>query len=196
LKEDFDLPPVNIHLHKNIPNGAGLGGGSSNGAFMLKTLNSLFSLNLTIPQLEKYALKLGADCPFFIRNTASLATGIGNILTPVNVDLSDYRILLVKPSKSVSTFEAYSKIVPFIPLKSLTEILNMPIRNWQDYLVNDFEESVFKMYPEIQKIKDSLYEMGAIYASMTGSGSAVFGLFRSLPVKPERFIPKGSFIYR
>ena len=179
LKSDFpNLPPVNIHMFKHIPTGAGLGGGSADAAFMLKLLNDKFQLKLSVEKLEEYASRLGADCAFFIQNKPVFASGIGNIFEPVQVSLKGYYIVLVKPDVFVSTKEAYSLVKPKKLAQSLKEIARMPVETWRATMKNDFEESVFKLYPEIAAIKDKLYDMGAIYASMSGSGSSVFGIFR------------------
>lgn len=196
LKDDFDLPPVSIHLHKVIPTGAGLGGGSSDGAFMLKMLNSFFSLGLESVQLENYASQLGADCAFFIKNSPALATGIGNILSPIAIGLSNYKIVLVKPPFSVPTAEAYKNITPVRPTCPLEEITSLPVTKWKDILKNDFEDSVFESYPEIKQIKEKFYQAGALYSSMSGSGSAVYGIFPVLPALPEISFNKSFSIYR
>lgn len=180
LKADFDISAVHIHLHKVIPIGAGLGGGSSDAAFTLKGLNELFDLKLSNEQLRAYALQLGADCPFFIENKPMLATGIGEVLEPIDLDLSQYHISIVKPDIHVSTAEAYSGVVSSQPLHSLLDLTQQPIADWQ--VQNDFEKSVFVQYPEVEKLKQSLYKKGAVYAAMSGSGSAVFGLFKEHPV--------------
>ena len=180
LKQDFPaLPPVSIHLHKTIPMGAGLGGGSADGAFMLKLLNKKFQLNLSEKKLISYALELGSDCPFFIINKPCFATGRGENLSPVQLDLSGYKLVLVNPGIHVSTKEAFSKLSPAIPAKSIGKIIQQPIESWKDELKNDFEETVFQLYPAIQNIKEELYAKGAIYASMTGSGSTVYGIFKT-----------------
>ena len=196
LQADFDLSPVKIHLHKVIPFGAGLGGGSADAAFTLKMINDLFSLHLSIDTLENYAAKLGADCPFFIQNRPTFAQGIGDQFKAVQLDLSDYEIVIVKPPFSVGTAEAYRNIQPMKPDFDLNRIAELPVDQWKEVVKNDFEESVFPRYPEIRQLKQKLYEAGAIYASMSGSGSAVFGLFRSLPVNLAAFLPKQYFIYR
>lgn len=196
LKKDFELPEFKIHLHKVIPFGAGLGGGSSDAAFMLHLLNDYCHLGLNNNQLEKYALQLGADCPFFIHNKPAFASGIGNQLEPTGIDLSAYKIVIAKPSVSVSTPDAYQNITPSKPAFSLRELSQVPLEEWKDIVVNDFEKTVFSKYPEIGYLKESFYAMGAIYSSMSGSGSAVFGIFRHLPVNPANFLPKGIFIYR
>lgn len=178
LDERFNLPPVDIHLFKHIPSGAGLGGGSSDAAYMLKLLNEKFNLELSDENLEEYAARLGADCAFFIRNTPTYAEGIGNIFSPISLSLKGYQIVLVKPDIFVSTRDAFAQIKPHrqeIPLK---EVIKRPIEEWKERMVNDFEESVFPQFPAIKEIKEKLYEAGAIYAAMTGSGSSVFGLFK------------------
>jgi len=196
LQTDFELPPVHFHLHKVIPTGAGLGGGSSDAAFALRMMNDYFQLQLSSQELMKYAAKLGADCAFFIQNKPAFATGIGDQLNEIKLDLSGYNLLIAKPSFSVNTSEAYSGIVPHKPTFNLKETGEIPVEKWKDFVVNDFEKSVFKKYSEIEKLKESMYQMGAIYSSMSGSGSAVFGLFRHSPINPDNFLPRGIFIYR
>ena len=196
LQTDFELPPVHFHLHKVIPTGAGLGGGSSDAAFALRMMNDYFQLQLSSQKLMKYAAKLGADCAFFIQNKPAFATGIGDQLNEIKLDLSGYSLLIAKPSFSVNTSEAYSGIVPHKPTFNLKETGEVLVEKWKDFVVNDFEKSVFKKYSEIEKLKESMYQMGAIYASMSGSGSAVFGLFRHSPINPDNFLPRGIFIYR
>lgn len=181
LKNDFNLPPVNIYLRKNIPFGAGLGGGSSDGAFMLKLLDEYASLNLSSEELEIYAAKLGADCPFFIKNKPVFAEGTGNEFSAIDLSLQGYFLVLVKPDIFVSTKEAFSGIVPAEPATSLKEIIRMPIEEWKNYMFNDFEKNIFLHHPEIEQIKSELYNLGALYASMSGSGSSVFGIFDSRP---------------
>jgi 4-diphosphocytidyl-2-C-methyl-D-erythritol kinase len=179
LKKDFDLPPVSIYIYKHIPTGAGLGGGSSDAAFMIKALNSKFALGLTMLKMEEYAVMLGADCPFFINNKPVFATGIGNIFEPINLSLKGKTLVLIKPDIFVSTRDAYSAVKSQVPEVSLKELLAQPIETWKDNVVNDFEASVFPKYAEIAAIKDKLYDLGAIYASMSGSGSSVYGIFNS-----------------
>ena len=178
LDKEFHLPPVEIHLYKHIPSGAGLGGGSSDCAFMIKLLNEKFRLALSLEEMEDYAARLGADCAFFIRNQPVFATGIGNIFEPVRLSLSGYYLVLVKPDIFVSTRDAFAHITPRRPEVSLKDIICQPVETWKDSMKNDFEDSVFQKYPEIAAIKDELYDLGAVYASMSGSGSSVYGIFR------------------
>lgn len=179
LKKDFPaLPSVQIHLHKVIPPGAGLAGGSADGTFTLKLLNQKFSLRLTTEKLIDYSLQLGSDCPFFIINKPCLATGRGEFLETISLDLSSYKFVLVYPGIHMSTTHAFSLINPRMPEKSINEIIKHPIESWKNDLKNDFEEPVFKVYPEIKGIKEKLYETGAVYASMTGSGSTIFGIYK------------------
>ena len=179
LKKDFpDMPAIDIHMYKHIPTGAGLGGGSADAAFMIKLLNEKFKLGLSIEKMEEYAATLGADCAFFIRNKPVFASGIGNIFEPIQLSLKGYYLVLVKPDIFVSTKDAFSLIQPMKPSQSLREIVRMPVETWRATMKNDFENSVFQKYPEIAAIKDKLYDMGAIYASMSGSGSSVYGIFR------------------
>ena len=179
LKQDFpDMPAIDIHMYKHIPTGAGLGGGSADATFMIKLLNEKFKLGLGIEKMEEYATSLGADCAFFIQNKPVFATGIGNIFEPIQLSLKGYYLVLVKPDIFVSTKDAFSLIQPMKPTQSLKEIARMPVETWRATMKNDFEFSVFQKYPEIAAIKDKLYDMGAIYASMSGSGSSVYGIFR------------------
>ena len=178
LAEDFTLPPVKIYLEKTSPVGAGLGGGSADAAFALKMLDELCELGLSEQQLAAYAARLGSDCAFFIYNRPMRGQGRGEILTPYDLDMSGHTIQVVTPAGiAVSTKDAYGGIKPHIPELSLTDILSKPIEEWDGLLVNDFEETVFAKYPELAAIKRSLYECGAVYASMSGSGSALFGIF-------------------
>jgi 4-diphosphocytidyl-2-C-methyl-D-erythritol kinase len=194
-EKQFDLPPVKIHLHKVIPTGAGLGGGSSDAAFLLKMVNELFQTGLTVQQLEKLAGTLGADCPFFIGNTPAMATGTGHILEPVRIDLSAFHLVLVKPSFSVSTAMAYRSITPRTPAIPVSEIITRPVETWRGSLVNDFEEPVCQLFPEIGNIRDTLYRHGAVYAAMSGSGSAVYGLFSEIPERPEEWFPEDTRVF-
>lgn len=181
ISAEKKIPPIDIHLLKKIPTGAGLGGGSADAAFMLRLLNDTFSLGYTHDQLRHLAAQLGADCPFFIDNTPSFATGTGDVLEPVQINLDPYFLLLVKPDIAVSTKEAYGMITPRQPEVSLKEIIKKPVHEWKDWMKNDFEVPVFKKYPEIWAIKQQMTELGAIYAAMSGSGSAVFGIFEKEP---------------
>ena len=179
LKKDYpNMPAIDIHMYKHIPTGAGLGGGSADAAFMIKLLNEKFKLNLSIEKMEEYAAILGADCAFFIQNKPVFASGIGNIFEPIQLSLKGYYLVLVKPDIFVSTKDAFAHITPKKPTQSLKEIIRMPVETWRATMKNDFEESVFQKFPEIAAIKDKLYDLGAIYASMSGSGSSVFGIFR------------------
>ena len=180
LKKDYPgLLPVDIHMYKHIPAGAGLGGGSSDAACMIKLLNDKFSLRLSTERMEEYAVKLGADCAFFIRNKPVFATGIGNLFEPVELSLKGYHIILIKPDIFVSTRDAFAEIKPVRPAVSLKEIVKQPIETWKSSMKNDFEDSVFKKFPEIAAIKDELYDLGAVYAAMSGSGSSVYGIFKA-----------------
>lgn len=196
LDKEFNLPPVDIHLYKHIPSGAGLGGGSSDAAFMLKLLNERFELKLTDEKLEEYAATLGADCAFFIKNTPTYAEGIGNIFSPLSLSLKGYQILLVKPDIFVSTREAFSLVRPHEPEYSLKEIITHPVNEWKEQMVNDFEASVFPQYPVIEEIKEELYKNGAIYAAMSGSGSSVFGLFAPDITIPDINFGERSFVFK
>ncbi len=184
LQEKHRIPHVNIHLHKKIPTGAGLGGGSSDAAFTLLALNDMFRLNLDKPVLMGYASTIGSDCPFFIINAPSLATGRGEHLEPLSLDLAGYTILVVLPGIAVDTAMAYKMVQPEDKGQSVEDVLRLSPADWKDCLVNHFEVPVFNKYPEIGRIKKALYALGAIYASMSGSGSAVFGLFRDMPHLP------------
>lgn len=185
LHEEFDLPSIRMHLHKIVPIGAGLGGGSADAAFTATMLNGLFELKLSDEKLEQVVGKVGSDCPFFIRNKPALVTGKGEVLESSDLDLSDHCIMLVNPNIHIRTAEAYSGITPSEPEIRLRELLGKPVSEWKDIVKNDFENSVFSNYPEIPKLKDQLYALGADYASMTGSGSTVFGLFASEPDAPR-----------
>lgn len=178
LHHDFPgLPAVSMHLHKAIPMGAGLGGGSADGAFTLLLLNKKFNLGLSQEQLIAYALQLGSDCPFFILNTPCVGSGRGEILQPVGVDLSGYRIVIVNPGIHINTGWAFSQIRPCKPEKPVAGIVSQPVDTWKNSLINDFEAPVLQFYPELGEIKSQLYACGAIYASMSGSGSSFFGIF-------------------
>lgn len=179
LAEDFELPPVKIFLQKTSPVGAGLGGGSADAAFALKMLNELCGLGLDEPKLAEYASRLGSDCAFFIYNRPMIGEGRGEILSEYSLDLGDLNLQVLTPEGvSVSTKDAYSGIRPHLPEVPLREALSRPVEQWDGVLVNDFEETVFAKYPELAAIKRSLYDSGAVYASMSGSGSALFALYR------------------
>lgn len=189
LAADFQLPRVHAHLVKRIPTQAGLGGGSSDAAYMIRLLDERFRLNIGIPEMERYAAKLGADCAFFITADPSYAEGIGDVLMPADVPgagLGGYYLAVVKPSVAVSTRNAYAAIVPKTPAKCCRDIVRQPIETWKDELVNDFEAPIFAMHPELAAIKQSLYDAGAVYAAMSGSGSALFGIFREQPTGLEK----------
>jgi len=178
LQKDFPtLPAVQMHLHKNIPMGAGLGGGSSDGTAALLILNQQFSLGLNEKQLIDYASQLGSDCPFFVYNKACHATGRGEILSPIHLDLSSYQFLLVHPGIHIATKWAFQQLNPDTKSETIGSIIEKPIAEWKDTLVNDFEAPVFKAEPTLSEIKSKLYQLGAIYASMSGSGSSLFGIF-------------------
>lgn len=179
MNERVELPPVDIYLRKIIPDGAGLGGGSADAAFTLIGLNRLFSLGYGEEDLADIASKLGADCPFFIYNRPMLCTGIGTDFSPINPDVEGFSIIVVKPDFGIPTAEAYSNVTPRQPSISIGEILGKKPKDWRKSLKNDFEESVTASHPRIAEIKEMLYDGGAVYASMSGSGSAVFGLFES-----------------
>lgn len=178
LQSKYLLRPADFFLHKAIPLGAGLGGGSSDAAFTIKLINDFNELGLSDSELEEYSAHLGADCAFFIKNKPIFASGIGTIFSDIDVNLKGYYIVLVKPDISVSTAEAYSLVQPAQPSISLKNALLGQIDTWKDKVVNDFEEPIFDRYPQIRSIKDRLYNEGASYASMSGSGSSVFGLFK------------------
>lgn len=171
------LAPVKMHLHKVIPSGAGLGGGSSDGAFTLLLLNKKFNLGLPEHEVMDYALQLGSDCPFFIRNKPCYAYGRGEKMEELDLTLSEYKIILVNPGITVHTAQAFSRIKPNAERPSLKELIQLPTGQWKEILKNDFEEVIFSEYPPIKAIKEKLYEQGAIYASMSGSGSSVYGIF-------------------
>lgn len=178
MREQHSIPPLRIILHKTIPTEAGLGGGSADGSFMLKMLNNYAKIGLPDEQLEQMAAKLGGDCPFFIKNRPRYATGKGEHLEALEISLKDYYICLVKPDIKVSTQEAYTLVVPQVGKVSIPNVVRRPVREWRDVLENVFEEPIMKKHPQIKRIRDKMYAEGADYAAMSGSGSAVFGLFR------------------
>lgn len=196
LKADYPaLPPIELHLMKAIPMGAGLGGGSADGSFTLMMLNEKFQLGISKQQLESYALALGSDCPFFIRNKPCFATGRGEQMRDFPLDLTAYSLLLVHPGIHVSTAQAFSGVVPSVPEQSIQDIIRDDVATWRDRLVNDFERTVFPQFPAIQQLRDRLYEHGAIYASMTGSGSSVFGIYPSGKL-PDLSFPSDHAVLR
>ncbi len=181
VQKDFDVPALDVYLDKHIPMGAGLGGGSSDAAAMLRGLNEDFSLGMTDEEMEVRVSRYGADCAFFIRQRPVFATGIGDQMTPIPLSLKGWTLVLVKPQVSVPTRDAYAGIVPQAASCHLPDALQQPVETWRDSVSNDFERPVFSKYPQIAALKETLYDMGAAYASMSGSGSTVFGLFRTPP---------------
>jgi len=188
LQQDFPkLPSIDIYLHKTIPIGAGLGGGSADGSFALKLLNEKFQLKLSIEQLLDYALHLGSDCPFFIINRACFASGRGEFLQTIDLSLSAYSFIIVHPGIHISTSGAFQQLQPSLPGKSIKEIIHQPVSTWKNELINDFENAVCDQYPELSGIKSKLYEAGALYASLSGSGSCFYGIF------PKNHFPVCNF---
>ena len=185
LHDRQPLPAVRMHLHKQIPIGAGLGGGSADGAFALKMLNDLFSLGHTTDHLEAMAAELGSDCPFFIDNRPKFVSGRGEVMTTTSIDLAGYHLLLVCPNIHISTAQAYASVRPHVSQPSLSTLVAQPLETWKVCLHNDFEKGLFLEYPLLQDIKEQLYAHGAIYASMTGSGSAIYGIFSSQAPMPQ-----------
>ena len=179
LKKQYSIDPAQIHLHKIIPTGAGLGGGSSDAAFTLSMLNTIMKLNLSISDLQQLAEQTGSDCPFFIVNKPAYATGKGTVLTPVDIQLKGYFMVLVYHPITINTANAYKKIIPKKTAQKLPELIQTPIENWKENIKNDFEKIIFIQHPEIKMIKTQLYDSGALFASMSGSGSAVYGIFKN-----------------
>ena len=187
LDQQYQISPIQAHLHKIVPMGAGLGGGSADASAMLIMLNELFNLNIKQNELLDHAKSLGADCPFFIINKPALVTGVGDNIKPIDPGLNGKKILLVFPDIHINTSEAFQNIIPQKPFESLESIIrDHPIVEWKDHIKNDFENFVFRSHPEIAGIKEKLYDMGAVYASLSGSGSAVYGIFD----KTSEVIPK------
>lgn len=178
MRQQYTFPFLEVYLLKKIPFGAGIGGGSADAAFMLRLVNDMYALNASEADLAQLAMKLGADCPFFIYNSPMYAEGIGEKLEEIELNLDAYHLVLVKPDVFISTKEAFSRIVPMQPLINLKEIVKLPVEEWRYKMFNDFEKSVFPLFPQIEEIKNKLYKMGAVYASMTGSGSSVYAIFR------------------
>lgn len=189
LKEEgYVIPSTRIVLDKQIPSGAGMGGGSADAAFMLRALNELYQLGISNDTLEEYAARLGADCAIFIQNKPVYAEGIGNIFSPITLSLKGYFLVVIKPDIFISTGKAFSQIKPKHPEKNLKDIIQMPIETWWETMFNDFETSVFPQFPRLAELKQLLYENGAIYAAMSGSGSSLFGIFAN-PVDLQVHFP-------
>ncbi|MGQ1910185.1 4-(cytidine 5'-diphospho)-2-C-methyl-D-erythritol kinase [Marinifilum sp. RC60d5] len=186
LRNEYELPSTSIHLHKNIPFGAGLGGGSADAAFMIKMLNDFYNIGLNTGKMEDLACKLGSDCPFFISNKPVFAQGKGEIFSPTKVNLSGYFIAMIKPEIHISTPEAYAGIKPK-PSANLQSLIELPPDQWKENITNDFEDSIFPNYPLLSQLKKELYNQGAVYAAMSGSGSTIFGLFTEKPVIRENW---------
>ena len=185
LQQDFPkIPPVQIYLHKAIPIGAGLGGGSADGSFTLKMLNEKFSLKLSMEQLLDYALQLGSDCPFFILNRPCFATGRGEFLENIDINLEAYSFIIINPCIHINTAWAFQQLKPALPKKSIKDIVAQPVQTWKNELTNDFEEPIFRHHPELAAIKTTLYESGAIYASLSGTGSCLYGIY------PKNSVPQ------
>ncbi len=195
LQKNHSLPPIQMHLHKVIPMGAGLGGGSADAAFTLKILNTSFGLKLPDETLQNYARQLGSDCAFFIKNQPALAREKGDVLEDISLDLAGFYVMLVYPNLSISTAQAYAGVTPRQPDQELRTVLAQDVSTWKDQLVNDFEASLFPKYPALPALKNQLYAMGAVYAAMTGSGSAVFGLFSEKQAENVPF-PEGYSIWQ
>lgn len=181
IKQDHDLSPVSIHLHKHIPIGAGLGGGSADAGYFIKLIDQKFDLGLTADAMRNYARQLGADCAFFIDSTPVFAFDKGDQFEPVQLDLSSYHIALVMPPTHVSTAEAYRGVKPSPVNRSLKDLVKLPVAEWRNHIKNDFEDHIFKAHPEIRGVKADLYQAGALYVSMSGSGASVFGIFETKP---------------
>ncbi|MDR3250912.1 MAG: 4-(cytidine 5'-diphospho)-2-C-methyl-D-erythritol kinase [Tannerella sp.] len=193
LSGKYNVPQLDIYLKKAIPSGAGLGGGSSDAAFMMRLLNDFCKLEISDAKLKKMVASVGADCPFFIHNTPAIVSGTGNIFEPSDVSLKGYFLCIAKPPVSVSTKEAYSMVKPHKSDFSLSGLASIPVDKWKDVLYNDFEPCIFEKYPVIEECKNKMYSLGAEYAAMTGSGSAVFGLFKKTvsPTFPDCFVWTG-----
>lgn len=187
IKQDYEIPEVKIHLHKQIPIGAGLGGGSADASCTLKLINDIFELNISNENLKNYARKLGSDCAFFIDNNPAFAYNKGDEFEKTSIDLSGYFFLLINPGIHVSTADAYSGVTTKMPENNLNKLIDKPIESWKNLIKNDFEDSVFKIHPKINEIKNDLYNSGATYASMSGSGSSLFGIFKDKPKDISRF---------
>ncbi len=194
VAEHYPLPNVKVHIHKHIPIGAGLGGGSADAAFFIKLLNDKFELGISWGEMHHYARQLGSDCSFFISNKPAFAEERGDVYESMQLDLSNYFVVLVYPNIHINTANAYSGVTPKAALRSLeNDLLNLPIQEWKKYIHNDFEDSVFPKFPELKKIKEKLYAKGAVYAAMSGSGSTVFGIFEKPTDLKKEF--SGMFMY-
>lgn len=196
LKQDYPIPPVHIHLHKNIPVGAGLGGGSSDASSMLMLLNDLFQLEIEEGKFLEYALQLGSDCPFFINRKPAFAQGRGEVMVEVPLNLKGYYLIIVKPPVHISTVKAYREMTPGKSRIALKALTRFPINKWRGNVVNQFERFVFAKHPEVAEIKQALYDLGATFALMSGSGSAVYGLFRSEKKSIESHFPADCQVLR
>jgi 4-diphosphocytidyl-2-C-methyl-D-erythritol kinase len=194
LDADFDLAPTQIQLEKNIPFGAGLGGGSADCAFTITAIDQLYGLKLTNKQMENYAAQLGSDCPFFIKNQPALAKGRGELLSEIPLDLKGQFLALVIPPVGINTKQAYSLVTPKTPEIPVAATIKQPVERWRNNLINDFEPSVYKQLPEIEQVKTTLYKLGAVYASLSGSGSASFGIFNKELNLKEHF-PENYFVW-
>jgi 4-diphosphocytidyl-2-C-methyl-D-erythritol kinase len=199
VSADYPLPNVKVHLHKHIPIGAGLGGGSADAAFFIRLLNDKFELGISWGEMHNYARQLGSDCSFFISNKPAFAEGRGDVYESTKISLSDYYVVLIYPNIHINTANAYSGVKPKLPSRSLEDdILNLPIEQWKDLIHNDFEDSIFLQFPEIKNIKEKLYSKGAVYSAMSGSGSTVFGIFKNeTDLKKEfsdAFVYEGKFL--
>jgi 4-diphosphocytidyl-2-C-methyl-D-erythritol kinase len=194
LRESFSIPSLRMHIHKKIPSGAGLGGGSADAAYLLTSLNEFFSFGLNQEQLEARAARIGSDCPFFIRNSPCLVTGKGEFLQNIELSLKGYYFMLIYPGIHARTAEAYKEIIPLLESFDLQDLVSQPADQWKYLILNHFEIPVFRKYPLLAEIKKELYNMGAVYASMTGSGSALYGLFHSETQIPKQF--SNYYIYR
>ncbi len=195
LSNDFKLPPLRIHLHKNIPLGAGLGGGSADASSTIKAINELSQLNMNNEVMKNYASKLGSDCAFFVENKTSFATGRGEVLFPIHFNLWGYHLVIIHPGITINTADAYADVKIASPKNSLSDLMKTPVDKWRNIIANDFEESVFVKYPEIKNIKEIFYSAGAVYASMSGSGSSVYAVFDETPPEMKKIFPKHYFIW-
>jgi len=185
IRESGNIPFLKVHLHKAIPMGAGLGGGSSDASGIIKSLNRHFNLEISDEKLKEISLELGSDCPFFIDSVPAYAERRGEYLTLIKPLSEGYHLIIVNPGIHINTKEAYSNCSPKLPDTNLKDLYNLEITEWKDLIINDFEESIFRIYPQIADLKKSLYDMGAVYSSMSGSGSTVYGIFKMKPVVPS-----------